>query len=304
MNVTDVQLRRNGSWLASQAPISGVYDDTSAAAGNTYSYEVRWRPNGVAVDVACSPASITVPAPVNVPTPPPAAVDVTAPVLSLTTGLSQSPAVIDIDGVVTDDISGVDRVRVTVLNQQTGEYWNGAAWQAGWVWNLATLNGDDTFTLPGVDLTSVGDYELQFWSFDNAGNRARNSDNIQPIITVAAVGAPPVVDTTPAVVTLTTGTSQPVGPIDLTGGATDDISGVDRVRVLVQNRQTGEYWNGTAWVANWSWNLATLNGDDTWTLPSVDLNATGTYNVLLWIWDNDNNRADWDVNPQTVITVQ
>ena len=111
-------------------------------------------------------------------------------------------------------------------------------------------------------------------------------------------------DTTPAVVTLTTGTSQPVGPIDLAGGATDDISGVDRVRVLVQNRQTGEYWNGAAWVANWSWNLATLNGDDTWTLPSVDLNATGTYNVLLWIWDNDNNRADWDVNPQTVITVQ
>ena len=91
---------------------------------------------------------------------------------------------INLDGDVTDDISGVDRLRVTVFNQQTGEYWNGTAWQGDWVWNLATLNGDDTWTLPGVDLSQVSTYQLQFWAWDAEGNRAGNNDNIKPVITV------------------------------------------------------------------------------------------------------------------------
>ena len=174
----NVQIRRNGAWLATGAPVSGFLDDATAAAGSTHSYEVRWRPNGSVVDVPCSPTSITVPTGADA-----AVADVTPPVLSLATALVQSPGVIDLDGAVTDDISGVDRVRVTVFNQQTGEYWNGTAWQGAWVWNLATL-GADTWTLPNVDLTQSADYELQFWAWDNDGNRAGNDDNIKPAISV------------------------------------------------------------------------------------------------------------------------
>ena len=89
---------------------------------------------------------------------------------------------------------------------------------------------------------------------------------------------------------------------NLNGSVTDDISGVDRVRVLVQNQQTGQYWNGNAWQNAWAWNLATLNGNS-WTVPNVNLNPSGRYSVLMWAWDNENNRANWDVNPQPVINV-
>ena len=297
-NVASVSVRRNGTFLALGAPQNDFHDDSTAVAGSSYSYAVRWRPNGSNVDVACSPTSFTVPTA--------AAADVTPPVLGLTTGLAQAPGVRNLTGPVTDDISGVDRVQVTVLNQQTGQYWNGNAWQNGWVWNLATL-GNGTWTLPNVDLSLTGTYEMQFWAFDNEGNRARNSDNIKPIITVAAGGGgnnPPAPgpDVTPPVVGLTTGLNQSVGVRNLNGSVTDDISGVDRVRVLVQNQQTSQYWNGNAWQNAWAWNLATLNGNS-WTVPNVNLNPSGRYSVLMWAWDNENNRANWDVNPQPVINV-
>ncbi len=63
-NVSSVQIRRDNSWLASGAPDTGSFTDTGAAPGS-YSYEVRWRPNGVVTDVACG--SITVPEPVGSP---------------------------------------------------------------------------------------------------------------------------------------------------------------------------------------------------------------------------------------------
>ena len=103
-------------------------------------------------------------------------------------------------------------------------------------------------------------------------------------------------DVTAPVVTFASDTAHPVGLLDLEGGVTDDISGVDRVRLLVRNQQTGEYWNGTAWVSSWSWNLATVTGND-WSLNNVNLNVAGTYVVQTWAWDNDNNRGSWEVNP-------
>ena len=108
---------------------------------------------------------------------------------------------------------------------------------------------------------------------------------------------------TPPVVTFATSTSQAPGVIDLSGGVTDDISGVDRVRVYVRNIQTGEYWNGSTFTSTWTWNVATLNGNDTWTLPNVDLTTPGTYQVLHWAWDNDDNLSSWQDNPQPTITV-
>ena len=59
-NVADVNIRRNGSWLTTDSPGTGTHVDTSARAGVTYSYVVRWLPGGVRTDVACSPATIRI----------------------------------------------------------------------------------------------------------------------------------------------------------------------------------------------------------------------------------------------------
>ena len=114
---------------------------------------------------------------------------------------------------------------------------------------------------------------------------------------------PPPVDSTPPVVTFTSSTTQTVGLVDLTGGVTDDISGVDRMRVRIRNVQTGKYWNGTSWQAAWTWATPTLNGD-TWTLPNVNFDQPGTYRPLFYAWDNDDNLATWQTNPQPVIRVK
>ena len=223
--------------------------------------------------------------------------DTTPPVVGFTTATSQSVGIIDVDGTVTDDLSGVDRVRTSIKKLSTGEFWNGTTWVSTWSWNLATLNGDDTWTQPNVNLDTPGDYRVLIWAWDNQNNKANYTTNPQPTITVAGN------DTTPPVVTFTTSTSQSVGDIDIDGGVTDDLSGVDRVRVNIKKLSTGEFWNGTQWGTPWSWNLATLNGNDTWTLPQVDLDTSGDYRVLLWAWDNQNNRADYTINPQPTITV-
>ena len=225
--------------------------------------------------------------------------DTTPPVVTFTSDLTQQIGLVDIEGGVTDDISGVDRVRVLIRHQQTNEYWNGNSWVTSWRWNIPTLNGDDTWTLPAVDLDRVGTYVVLIWAWDNADNQAHWTQNPNPTITVQN----PVTDTTPPVVTFTTELSQQVGSVDLAGGVTDDLSGVNRMRVLVRHQQTGEYWNGNSWQAGWRWNIPTLNANDTWTLPNVDFDRVGTYAIQLWAWDNDENRAFWTDNPNPTITV-
>ena len=76
---------------------------------------------------------------------------------------------------------------------------------------------------------------------------------------------------------------------------TDSDSGVSSVRVQV--RQVGIspllFWDGDAWVTSWAFPEANLNGDDSWTLPDVELTASGSYRVLLTVVDNDGNTGTW-----------
>ena len=55
-----VFVRRNGGFLSGTPAGTDTFTDTDAAPGD-YGYEIRWRPGGVLTDVACTPASITVP---------------------------------------------------------------------------------------------------------------------------------------------------------------------------------------------------------------------------------------------------
>ena len=169
-HVSSVSIRRNDTFLSTAAPVNDFYVDTTETGGDTDGYVVRWRPNGTNVDVPCSI---------------PATPDTIPPVVSFATALSQSPGVVDLDGGVTDDVSGVQVVRVRIRNVQTGEYWNGTVWQAGWAWNIAVLNGDGTWTLPSVDLTQVADYDVLLWAWDTAGNRAAPPITPAATVTVA-----------------------------------------------------------------------------------------------------------------------
>ena len=174
-NVNSVSVRRDGTFLSLGAPLNDSHDDSTAVAGSSYSYAVRWKPNGTNIDVQCSPASFTVPTP--------AATDTTPPVVTFTTGLNQSPGVRNLTGGVTDDISGVVRMRVNVRNIQTGEYWDGAAWTATWRWIDPTIAGN-SWTLPNVDLTDTGTYQVLLWAWDNDNNQVSWQNNPQPVITV------------------------------------------------------------------------------------------------------------------------
>ena len=100
--------------------------------------------------------------------------------------------------------------------------------------------------------------------------------------------------------TFTSPTTLPPGIHDLTGTVTDDLSGVDIVRVLVRNDT--QYWNGSTWTPSWTWNDATVNGTN-WTLPNVDLTQPDTYVVAIWAWDNAGNLANYTDNPNPTLTV-
>ena len=190
----------------------------------------------------------------------------------------------------------MDRVRVTVQNLRSGQYWNGQDWVSGWEWNLAELEGE-TWTLPQVNLDAEGQYSVLLWAWDSNENRSNWSDNSQTNINANSI----IGDIAP-VATFSSPTSTSVGVTTLRGGVTDDVR-VDRVRVVIQHLPSGQYWNGQAWVDSWHWNLADLGSSDDWSLPNVDLDRTGRYSVLLWAWDNEENRSNWRDNAQSTMRV-
>ena len=92
-----------------------------------------------------------------------------------------------------------------------------------------------------------------------------------------------------------------VGFTDLFGIVLDDESEVERVQVVVQNVRTRQYWNGEIWVDTWEWNTATLDGSDGWSLPAVNLDQEDRFSVLLWAFDSQGNRSNWQDNATSII---
>ena len=122
-------------------------------------------------------------------------------------------------------------------------------------------------------------------------------------------GAAPVdtTDPTGSVTFPANASTTPTGTTTITGTATDDISGINRVLVQVRRLTTPrEYWNGTAWTTTPRWLTATLdnNGTNTtWTVPNVNFDETGPHQLTLNIRDNANNVATSAENPITNITI-
>ena len=111
----------------------------------------------------------------------------------------------------------------------------------------------------------------------------------------AAIGGSPgaaneLVDVTDPVVSSVVsadGDVVPAGLVDVAGSVTDSESGVDRVRVLVRRTDgpSPEWWNGSAWVSNWSWNAPAFDGVGGFVLEDVPVVSGGEYESLVWAWD-------------------
>ena len=90
-NVSEVSIRRNGSFIGLSSAGTGTYEDTTAVPGVVYSYVVRSRPDGVLTDVACTPETITIDAPPPPPPPPSDVCSVEAAAIGVTVTWQNKP---------------------------------------------------------------------------------------------------------------------------------------------------------------------------------------------------------------------
>ena len=205
-------------------------------------------------------------------------------------------------GTAFDADSGISRVRVRV--QQLGItprlYWNGNVWSESSAYPDVNLSENaTTWTLPNVDLTNPGNYRIQIYAYDNAGNVSTSADNPRTgfAVGVADSELPVAEATSPA-----NASSMSPNTVDITGTAFDADSGISRVRVRVQQLGITPrlYWNGNAWTESSAYPDATVNENGTaWTLPGVDLTNPGNYRIHIYAYDNAGNIATSADNPRT-----
>ena len=92
------------------------------------------------------------------------------------------------------------------------------------------------------------------------------------------------------------------GVMPISGVASDDASGVERVLVRVHRLgvSPAEYWNGSAWTPSSVYLEANVSaGGANWTLPDVDLTQAGRYRIRLQVLDAAGNRSRPLDNPRT-----
>ncbi len=221
--------------------------------------------------------------------------DLVAPTVTFDSPVTLPAGVHSLSGTAIDDDSSVAKVRILVRETATGLYWTDAGWSPQWSWTTADLNGT-AWTLPDVSLSNNGTYKVLLWAWDANDNLAAHTENPQPTLTI---GSPDLVAPT---VTFDSPVTLPAGVHSLSGTAIDDDSSVAKVRILVRETATGLYWTDAGWSPQWSWTTADLNGT-AWTLPDVSLSNNGTYKVLLWAWDANDNLAAHTENPQPTLTI-
>ena len=197
--------------------------------------------------------------------------DTTDPSVTIDSIGSPAPGPILISGVSSDDV-GIDRNRLLVRNQGTGEYWNGTEWIDSWSWFEPNGTGlwDYELTLTG------GSFSTTAWTWDT-------SNNLSAVFTTnffVGLGA----DTTAPVVSIDPVEVLEAGAILISGTSIDD-SGIDRNRLLVQNLVTGQYWNGVDWTDGWSW--FEPSGTSVWDYEL--LVPSGNFITTAWTWDTSNN---------------
>ena len=219
----------------------------------------------------------------------------------------------------TDDLIGVQSVFVQVLHFDSDEFWNGMDWQTDPIWlrTIAFGNFSSTWTtINDVNFNRVGDYSVRMSIRDYADNVADTTENQKTIFRV-------IEDTeAPTGWTLFPNIDRirfPDGRVRIlrrtvsprlsrfTGGADDNGTGVDCVRVQIERRAVErDYWNGVAWQPSPFWVRASLLQTETalkWRVFEVDMFDSGEYVVRVSVFDQAGNRSRAQENPITFMIV-
>jgi hypothetical protein len=144
-----------------------------------------------------------------------------------------------------DDDSGIQRVRVIILDPSTGLYWNGSQWQTSYVqltpdvarpdgllsrWTYE-LNLTGQLHAPLVNLlVSARAVDLDGQISPSGVARLLTIDSVTPETTIARPVRNEVLGT----------------PARMHGGSSDNLA-VDRVQLTLRSLDDDRYWNGTDW---------------------------------------------------------
>ena len=239
---------------------------------------------------------------------PPVQPDVSRPVVVATSpadGWVISAGVRNLSGSASDNDSGVVRVQARIRRLSAGgfQYWNGTRWAAPVHWHTASLSTDGSWVVPNVNFDRAGSYQVVLAGLDAAGNISNAFQNPSADFTVGQpdVTGPVVVATGPA-----DGSVLSTGVANVSGSASDDVSGVVRVRARVRRLTNGQfqYWNGNGWGSAVHWHTASLSAGGSWVVPNVNFNAAGAHQVLLAGLDASGNISNAFQNPETKFTVR
>lgn len=323
-----VRIRRNGSpneyWNGSVWASSAIYLETVVAedgrwalTGVDLSAEADYQIRVEAYDVAGNRATATENPAVNFTVIAGAEVPIiedtvipSAQVLLPSSGDIIEPTSLTVSGVSSDDTSGVDRVRVRIRrNGSPNEYWNGSVWTTSAIYLETVVAADGSWALSDVNLNDEADYQIRVEAYDVAGNRATATDNSLVNFTVRANSVEPIIEDTviPSAQVLAPSDGDVIEPefFTVSGASSDDLSGVERVRVRIRrSADFTEYWNGIAWITSAIFVETVVESNGGWSLPDVDLSLEADYQIRVEAYDFAGNRAVATDNPASNFIVQ
>jgi hypothetical protein len=280
LSISDGQYWDGSAWGAGQAwkavsiwPSSWTYTSVPAWVDNS-SYVVTARAWDAAGNGGSSGSSFLY--------------DVTPPVVAITTPVTSNYAALPVITGTAADPHGVAQVELSIVRHSDWQYWNGSAWAAGPLWELAS--GTVTWNYSGIttgDLSSGTTYTFNVRAHDAAGNIS----NPDAVVSTVTFIVPPgdAVPPTVAVLQPSSGAVLNVLPY-LSGTAADNIA-VSSAEVSVFNFQTGQYWDGSSWGAGQAWKAVSI-WPSSWTYTSVPVWVSlSSYSVISRAWDAAGNSS-------------
>jgi hypothetical protein len=199
-----------------------------------------------------------------------------------------------LSGTATDNVA-VSSVDVAIRDRNTLQWWNGSAWQSSFVWLPTALSdpgGDSTDWSYSFDPPNSSNYVVGLRATDTSGN----IDPTLPWVSFAIDegSPPPPGDSTPPdglVAVPSPNQVFPSTPVPLSGTATDNVA-VSSVDVAIRDRNTLQWWNGSAWQSSFVWLPTALSdpgGDSTDWSYSFDPPNSSNYVVGLRATDTSGN---------------
>ncbi len=217
--------------------------------------------------------------------------DTTAPVVVMSTpnpGQAFGSGPVTISGTATDNAGVFDVLIVVWRPVAGGQYWNGTAWQAGYVGVSATAADPGAvvtgYTYDFVPGSASGFYYTTAVVLDTNYNFAFNPWRE---FRIAETVLPTISLTTPAE------NASVASPLTITGSASDN-AGVLTTAVAIYRTSTNQYWNGTAWQDAFATVPATTASPgaalSTFS-ATVAIAPPGSYLVAGFVYDTNYNYA-------------